>query len=190
MTRRQWVSALCLVQVWVAFDSWSKSAQKANWLLMTESVPDSRLVSALRKWFGFLIFGALLAISLIFQSLNIEFFRFFRLVFLLALCFAFIGQFVVSWRRSKGLEVLVLINFALILIIPTRSGIEELVNLQLSVIGLIIYMYPSILLYRRNHRRKFLYAIVNFFLGVYVIPWIILLRIGLKLPRLSNKKFH
>ena len=157
---------------------------------MTESVSDSRLVSALGKWFGFLIIGALLAISLSFQSLNIEFSRFFRLIFLLALCIAFIGQFVVSWRRSKGFEVLVLINFALILIIPTKSGIEELVNLQLSVIGLIIYMYPSILLYRRNHRRKFLYAIVNFFLGVYVIPWIILLRIGLKLPRLSNKKFH
>lgn len=157
---------------------------------MNEPVSDSRLVSALGKWFGFVIIGALLAISLIFQSLNIEFFRFFRLIFLIALCFAFIGQFAVSWRRSKGFEVLVLINFALILIIPTRSGIEQLVNLQLSVVGLIIYMYPSILLYRRNHKRKFLYAIVNFFLGVYVIPWIILLRIGLKLPRLSNKKFH
>lgn len=157
---------------------------------MNESVLDSRLGSALEKWFGFGIIGALLTVSLIFQSLNIEFTRFFRLIFLLAICFAFIGQFVLSWRRSKGFEVLVLINFALILIIPTRSGIEQLVNLQLSVIGLIIYMYPSILLYRRNHKRKFLYAIANFFLGVYVIPWIILLRIALKLPRLSNKKFH
>ena len=157
---------------------------------MNESKSGSRLASALGKWFGFVIIGGLLAISLIFQSLNIELFRFFRLIFLIALGFAFVGQFVVSWRRSKGFEVLVLINFALILIIPTRSGIELLVNLQLSVVGLIIYMYPSILLYRRNHKRKFLYSIANFFLGVYVVPWIILLRIGLKLPRLSNKKFH
>jgi hypothetical protein len=157
---------------------------------MNESVSDSRLVSALGKWFGFLIIGALLAVSLIFQSLSIKFPQFFRLIFLVALCFAFIGQSVVSWRRSKGFEVLVLINFALILIIPTRSGLEQLVNLQLSLIGLVVYMYPSILLYRRNHKRKFLYAIANFFLGVYVVPWIILLRIGLKLPRLSNKKFH
>jgi hypothetical protein len=150
----------------------------------------SRLVSALGKWFGFVVIGALLAISLIFERLDIGFPRFLRLIFLLALCFAFISQSVVSWRRSKGFEVLVLINFVLILLIPTRSGIEQLVNLQLSVFGLIIYMYPSILLYRRNHKRKFLFAIVNFFLGVYVVPWIILLRIGLKLPRLSNKKFH
>lgn len=157
---------------------------------MNESVSDSKLVSAIGKRFGFVFIGGLFAVSLIFQSLNIGFPRFPRPIFLTGFWLIIFSQFVVSWRRSKGLEVLMLINFALILTIPTRNGIEQLINLQLSVIGLIIYMYPSILLYRRNHERKFLYAILNFFLGVYVIPWIILLRIGLMLPRLSNKKFH
>jgi hypothetical protein len=168
----------------------AQNTQIADGVAMNELVSDSKLASTLGKWFGFVILGALLAIGLIIQSLDIGLPQFIRLIFLVALCFALIGQSVVSWRRSKGFEVLLLINFALILIIPTRSGIEQLANLQLSMIGLIIYMYPSILLYRRNHKRKFLYAMVNFFLGVYVVPWIILLRIGLKLPRLSNKKFH
>ena len=157
---------------------------------MNESLSGNKWVSALGKWFGFVVIGAIFAIGLIFKILNIGATQPFRLIFLIALCLAFIGQSVVSWRRSKGFEFLVLINLALILIIPTRNGIEQVVNVQLSVAGLVVYMYPSILLYRRNHKRRFLYAVVNFLLGVYVVPWIILLRIGLKQPRLSNKKFH
>ena len=150
------------------------------------SVPNSMFSNALKSFFGFIWIGGLLVVGRVFQQLDVGFPSLLRRGLLALTVFIFVGQFIVSWRKSKGFQIFVLIDFALMIIIGTSDGLLQLVNLNLGIIGIILYMYPSILLYRRNHKRKLLYSIINFFTGVYVIPWIILLRIGLKLPKISH----
>ena len=133
---------------------------------------------------------AVFAVGVILQQADVQTTQLLARINSVALIIGFIGQFILSWRRSKGIHIYVLINLALILILPNREAIARLVALQLSIFSLALYMYPTILLFRRNHKRKYLYALINFIFGVYVFPWALLLRQGLKLPRLSNKKFH
>ena len=156
---------------------------------MTKSTTDKFVRLVIEHFYGFLLMGGALTTGLAFRQLGAEVPGFVRTILLIASVGGFIGQFIVSWRRSKGIQVLILINLALFFVLGS-SQIAQLITAQISLAGLILYMYPSILLFRRNHRRKYLLAVVNFFAGVYVIPWVLLLRVGLKLPRISSKRFH
>ena len=142
--------------------------------------------NAFKSFFGFFWIGCLLVAGNVIQQLNVGYPPLLGRGLLALTVFLFVGQFIVSWRKSKGFQIFVLVDFALLMIIRTEDVLLQWVNLNLGIIGMILYMYPSILLYRRNHKRKLLYSIVNFFAGVYVIPWVILLRTGLKLPKISN----
>ena len=140
------------------------------------------------RFCGFIACGIFFIVGPIIRILDAESQALSR-VLLLVLIVGFVGQFVLSWRRSNGFEVLVLLNFGCMLIFPVEAS-AQLFILQLGVLGLILYMYPSILFFRRNHKRKYLYALLNLILGVWVVPWIIILRIALKTPRISKKRFH
>jgi hypothetical protein len=142
--------------------------------------------NAFKSFFGFFWIGCLLVAGIVIKQLDVGYPPLLRRGLLALTVFLFVGQFIVSWRKSKGFQIFVLIDLALLMIIRTEDGMLQWANLNLGIIGMTLYMYPSILLYRRNHKRKLLYLIVNFFAGVYVIPWIILLRIGLKLPKTSH----
>ena len=142
-----------------------------------------------KRYSGFIALGFALAIVSILRNAEAEPPQTLLRVLFFVLVIGFVGQFVLSWKRSNGFEILILVNFGLVVVLPIEA-IQQLITLQMGVVGLILYVYPSILLFRRNHERKYLYALVNFILGVYIVPWIIILRIALKTPRISKKRFH
>ena len=157
---------------------------------MRISVSKEKFLLLVSNFWGFMVVVAVFAVGVILQQADVQTTQLLARINNVALIIGFIGQFILSWRRSKGIQIYVLINLALILILPNKEAIARLIALQLSIFSFALYMYPTILLFRRNHKRKYLYAFINLIFGVYVFPWALLLRQGLKLPRLSKRKFH
>ena len=146
----------------------------------------SRLVG---NYYGFLLMGCAFAQMLVLRKFDAAAPQILNALIVLTAVAGFVGQFIVAWQRSKGLQILILLNIVL-LFFGNRTQFEQGILTQIYVIVLITYMYPTILLFRRKHKRRYLLALVNFIAGIYVIPWLLLLRMGLKLPRISSKRFH